>query len=356
MRIYQLVTSLQYGDAISNEVLAIDRILKSLNIETKIFGYHHHPKLAKYFTNYTEYFAYSSKKNLLIFHFSIGSPVSKVYFQVPDKKIMIYHNITPYNFFLYHHRGLAKDCYKGRREIKNFVSKTDLALGDSEFNRKELEKLGFKKTGVLPIVMDYSKFEREGSETVKQIFSDGKFNILFVGRMIPNKKIDELIKFFVVYKKYFNPNSRLIIVGDYRGFERYMYELYQIGGKFGVKDIIFTGHISLDDLIAFYKVADLYISLSEHEGFGVPLLEAFYMEVPVLGYDAGAVKETMNGGGIVIKRKKFDELSALVEEIRLNDDFRERIISSQRKALEKYSEENLKKTLINHLKVLGINL
>ncbi len=356
MKIYQLVTSLQYGDAISNEVLAIRKILVSLGIETKIFGYHHHPKLAKYFNHYSEYFAYSSKDNVLIFHFSIGSPVSKVYFQVPDKKVMIYHNITPHEFLLKHHRGLTKDCYKGRQEIKKFVSKTELALGDSEYNRKELDELGFKRTGVLPIVMDYSKFERNGTKTIKKLFSDGKFNIIFVGRFIPNKKIDELVKFFAVYKKYFNLNSRLIIVGDYSGFERYLFNILQIIGKYDLKDVILTGHVSLDDLVAYYRVADLYLSFSEHEGFGVPLLEAFYLGIPVVGYDAGAVAETMNGGGVVIKNKKFDYVASLVEEIRTNKEFREKIINSQKKALKKYSEENIKKIFIENLKKIGVNL
>ncbi len=352
MRVHQLLTSLTYGDAISNEALAIKKFLEDEGIESKIFGYYNHPKVTKYFNHYTSYLSESQKDDILIFHFSIGSPVSKIYFQAPAKKIMIYHNITPYHFFKNYHRILARECYKGRLELKKFVDKTDLGLGDSEYNRKELENLGFKNTGVLPIVMDFTKFDREGSVVIRKMFNDGKFNILFVGRVIPNKKIDELVRFFSVYQKYFNPNSRLIIAGEYRGFERYLNDIYQTISKYNLKDVVLTGHISFNDLVAFYKVANLYLSFSEHEGFGVPLLEAFYNKVPVIAYDMGAVKETMNGGGIIIKEKRFDKVAALIETIRNNEELKDSVLKSQEQALEKYSYENVKNILLNHIKNL----
>ncbi len=352
MRVHQLLTSLTYGDAISNEALAIKKFLEDEGIESKIFGYYNHPKVTKYFNHYTAYLAESKKDDILIFHFSIGSPVSKIYFQAPAKKIMIYHNITPYNFFKNYHRILARECYKGRLELKKFIDKTDLGLGDSEYNKKELEDLGFKNTGVLPIVMDFSKFDREGSVVIRKMFKDGKFNILFVGRVIPNKKIDELVRFFSVYQKYFNPNSRLIIAGEYRGFERYLNDIYQAISKYNLKDVVLTGHISFNDLVAFYKIANLYLSFSEHEGFGVPLLEAFYNKVPVIAYDMGAVKETMNGGGVVIKEKKFDKVAALIETIRNDEKLKNSVLKSQEKALEKYSYDNVKNILLNHIRNL----
>ncbi len=349
MRVHQLLTSLTYGDAISNEALAIKKFLEDEGIESKIFGYYNHPKVSKYFNHYSSYLSESKPEDILIFHFSIGSPVSKIYFQAPAKKIMIYHNITPYNFFKNYHRILARECYKGRLELKKFVDKTDLGLGDSDYNRRELEELGFDNTGVLPIVMDFRKFDREGSRVIRNMFGDDKFNILFVGRVIPNKKIDEIVRFYAVYQKYFNPNSRLIIAGEYRGFERYLNDIYQTIGKYNLKDVVLTGHISFNDLVALYKEADLYLSFSEHEGFGVPLLEAFYNNVPVIAFDKGAVKETMNGGGIIIKEKKFDKVAALIEELRNNESMREAVLRSQQDALKKYSYENVKKILLSHI-------
>ncbi len=159
---------------------------------------------------------------MVIFHFSIGSPVSKIFFRIPDRKIMIYHNITPYEFFLDFHRILTRECYKGRLEIRLFAGKVDLALGDSEFNRRELERAGFAPTG-RPAHPDgfFAKFDVPGDPVVREIFDNGKTTLLFVGRVIPNKKFEDVIRTFYFYKKYFNPNSQLILAGDYRGIERY---------------------------------------------------------------------------------------------------------------------------------------
>jgi len=352
MKVNQLVTSLTYGDAISNEALAIKKFLDDEGIESKIFGYYHHPKLARYFHHFSSYPAYSSKENILIFHFSIGSPVSKIYFNALEKKIMIYHNITPYKFFEDYHRTLAKECYKGRIELKKFIDNTNLALGDSEYNRLELESLGFKETGVLPIVLDFKRFDIEGSRIIRKMYNDDKFTLLFVGRVIPNKKIDEIVKFFTIYQQYFNPNSRLVIAGEIKGFERYLSDIYQIIGKHEVNDVVLTGHIPFSELVAYYKSANLYISFSEHEGFGVPLLESFYNEIPVIAYNAGAVKETMNGGGIVINSKDNEKIAVLVEEIRNNQKLRNSIVKGQKRALKKYSYNNIKSILLGHIKSL----
>ena len=175
------------------------------------------PRSARHVRDYREYKDWSSPENVVIFHFSIGSPVSKLFFRVPDRKIMIYHNITPHEYFVDAHRVLARECYKGRLEINLFVDKVDLAVGDSDFNRRELEAVGYKRTGVLPILMNFAKFDGRPDPVTERIFDNGKTTILFVGRIIPNKKFEDVIKIFYFYKKYFNPDSQLILAGDHRG-------------------------------------------------------------------------------------------------------------------------------------------
>ena len=193
MEIHQFATSLTYGDAISDEMLEIQKALKKKGHRSEIFTRFYEPRMAKYAKDFREYKKFSSPSNVVIFHFSIGSPVSKMFFRIPDKRVMIYHNITPYEFFLDTHRILSRECYKGRLEIKLFVDKVDLALGDSEFNRKELESLGYANTGVLPLLIDYSKFDGKPDPVVRQIYDNGKFTTLFVGRVIPNKKFEDVI-------------------------------------------------------------------------------------------------------------------------------------------------------------------
>jgi glycosyltransferase involved in cell wall biosynthesis len=349
MKIHQFATSLTYGDAISDEMLEIQAVLREKGFESEIFVRFFDPRMAKYMHDYREYKKFSSPNNVVIFHFSIGSPVSKMFFRIPDKKIMIYHNITPYEYFLDYHRILARECYKGRLEIKLFADKVDLALGDSDFNRRELEDVGYPETGVLPLLLNFSKFDKEVDSVTRQIYLNGKFTILFVGRVIPNKKFEDTIKAFFYYKKYFNVESQLILAGDYRGQERYYSALCGLVDTLEVKDVYFTGHIDFPELAAFFKIADVYLSMSEHEGFGVPLLEAFYSRIPVVAFAAGAVEETMNGGGLLLREKDIFKTAAVLNKLEKDKSFRDSIIEYQLKALEKYKRENVSRILLKHI-------
>ena len=341
--------ALTYGDAISDEMLEIQRALKEKGYRSEIFTRFYEPRMAKYAKDFREYTKFSSPSNVVIFHFSIGSPVSKMFFRIPDKRVMIYHNITPYEFFLDTHRILSRECYKGRLEIKLFVDKVDLALGDSEFNRKELESLGYANTGVLPLLIDYSKFDGNPDPVVRSIYDNGKATILFVGRVIPNKKFEDVIKTFHFYKKYFNPESQLLLVGDFRGMERYLVALKRLVEELELSDVHFPGRVDFAELLACFQLADTYLSMSEHEGFGVPLVESYYLGVPVVAYVAGAIEETMNGGGILVHEKDFAKTAALLDKLHKDEVFREKIVLSQRKALEKFSRENVSTILLDHI-------
>jgi len=350
MEVHQFATSLSYGDAISDEMLEIQSVLREKGYRSEIFVKLFDPASARHVRDYREYKKYSSPENVVIFHFSIGSPVSKLFFRVPDRKMMVYHNITPHEYFLDAHRILARECYKGRLEINLFVDKVDLAVGDSEFNRLELEKAGYKATGVLPILMNFAKFDGPGDPVTRRLFGNGKTTLLFVGRLIPNKTFEDIIKTYYFYRKYFNPDSQLILAGDYRGLERYFSSLQELVLRLNLMDVHFSGHIDFAELLAFYRAAHVYLSTSEHEGFGVPLLEAFYLKIPVVAFAAGALEETMNGGGVILRRKDFLRTAALIDRIQKDQDLRKTIIDGQLLALRKYSRENVSRILLEHIR------
>jgi len=354
MAIHQFLTSYSYGDAIGNEALEIRNYLRSEGYESEIFVLFYHPKYSDQVINYLEYDKYSGEDNTVIYHFSIGSKITKKFLRVPDKKVIIYHNITPHHFFLDYHRVLAKDCYKGRIELKSLSDKVDLALGDSEYNEKELIDSGFKKTGVLPLVMNFEKFEAPPVPVFNEIFRDGKTNLLYVGRIIPNKKVEDVIRAFHLYNRYFNRNSRLFIVGENRGFERYYSALMDLTARLQVKNVHFTGHIPEEELISYFKLADIYLHMSEHEGFCAPVPEGFFLNIPVIAYNAGAVKETMNNGGILLNRKEFLKTAALIDKMVTDPDVKEKILATQKEALKKYFRDKTGKILLRHLKGLGM--
>ena len=124
MDVHQFATSLSYGDAISDEMLEIRSVLREKGFRSEIFVKLFDPPSAGHVKDYREYKKFSSPGNVVIFHFSIGSPVSKLFFRVPDRKMMIYHNITPHEYFVDSHRVLARECYKGRLEINLFVGQS----------------------------------------------------------------------------------------------------------------------------------------------------------------------------------------------------------------------------------------
>ena len=349
MDVHQFATALTYGDAISDEMLEIRKALRAKGYGSEIFISLFDPRLAGLIHDYHEYKRFSSPGNVVIFHFSIGSPVSKMFLRIPDRKIMIYHNITPHEFFLDSHKILTRECYKGRLEIRLFADRVDLALGDSEFNRQELERSGYSPTGELPILMDFAKFDIPGDPVFREVFAHVKTTILFVGRVIPNKKFEDVIKTFYFYKKYFNPDSQLILAGDHRGMERYHGGLLELIDRLALASVHFTGHLDFPELVSCYRAATCYLSMSEHEGFGVPILEAFHMGVPVIGFAAGAVEETMNGGGLLLREKNYLATAALIDRLDKDLSFRRQIVDGQLRALEKYAPGKVSRILLDHV-------
>jgi glycosyltransferase involved in cell wall biosynthesis len=263
--------------------------------------------------------------------------------------VLIYHNITPPEYFVGVHRTLARQCFRGRRELRAYVDRCDLALGDSEFNRQDLERLGFPRTAVLPVVPDFSHLERRSSRSVADQFDDEWTNVLFVGRVIPNKRIEDLVRFFSVYHTAFNTRSRLIVVGAYNGFERYLTALNQLASALGLGHVYFAGHVSDEELVAYYEVADLFLSASEHEGFCVPLVEAFYKQVPVLAYAATAVPATMDGAGVLYEHKDPLHVAALMDAIVSNCSLQEAIVKGQLEAVQRLRAKDFAGTLLGFI-------
>ncbi len=349
MKIHQLLTSLTYGDAISDEAIAIKKILEEEGLEAHIFSHFYHPKVLRFLSRKEEFFDIVEPDDIVIFHFSIGSPISKLYKSAKNKRIMIYHNITPFQFFVDFQKEVAKYTYLGRVELKDFVDITHLALGDSDFNRKELEESGYKRTAVLPIIRDFEAFDNAKKTAIDYIFSDGKTNIIFVGRIIPNKGVHHLILAFNIYKKEFNPSSRLLIVGEYAGFERYYYSLLDLTKSLKIEDVHFSGHVTFGELVSFYRVASVFVILSEHEGFCVPIIESFYMGIPVIAFSSTAVPETMEGAGILLEKKDPLYVAQAIDRVVRDRKYREEVISKQKIVFQKYKKANLKKMLLKYL-------
>ena len=346
IRIHQVLATLGYGDAIGHEVLGIQRVLRAAGYESEIFVETADHRLEPQTRDYRELVDFSHPDNLLLHHFSLGSKASRTAYALPDRMALIYHNITPPEYFVGVHRRLARQTFRGRRELRAYADRCDLALGDSEFNRVDLEALGFPRTAVLPVVPDFSHLDREPHWLVARDFDDEWTNIVFVGRVIANKKIEDLICWFHVYHTIFNPRSRLLVVGAQGGFERYVESVHQLVGRLGASHVHFAGHVSDEELVAFYEIADLFLCASEHEGFCVPIVEAFYKQVPVLAYAATAVPSTMDGAGVLFEDRDPMHVAMLIDEIISNAALQNRIVDGQLAAIGRLRSKDFAGTLL----------
>jgi glycosyltransferase involved in cell wall biosynthesis len=346
IRVHQVLATLGYGDAIGHEVLGIQRVLRSAGYESEIFVETADYRLEPQTRDYRELVDVSHPDNLLLHHFSLGSKASRTAYALPDRMALIYHNITPPEYFVGVHRTLARQTFRGRRELKAYADRCDLAMGDSEFNRADLEALGFPRTAVLPVVPDFSHLDRQPNWLGAGEFDDAWTNILFVGRMIANKKIEDLIRWFHAYRTIFNPRSRLLLVGAQTQFERYVASLHQLVARLGALHVHFAGHVSDEELVAFYDVADLFLCASEHEGFCVPLVEAFYKEVPVLAYAATAVPSTMDGAGVLFEDRDPVHVARLIDAIVSDAALHDRIVEGQLAAVNRLRGKDFAGTLL----------
>lgn len=346
MQVHQVLATFGYGDAIGNEVIGIQRVLRAAGYESDIFVEAADHRLESMTRDYRELVDVSHPDNLLFHHFSLASKASRLAYALPDRMALIYHNITPPEFFVGLHRSLSSECFRGRRELRAYVDRCDLALGDSEFNRQDLEALGFTRTAVLPVVPDFSHLDGNADRRVADQFDDAWTNILFVGRTVPNKKLDDVIRFFHAYHKFYNPHSRLFLIGAQHGLDRYTVALHELAATLGNDHVHFVGQVSNDELAAFYEIADLFLCASEHEGFCVPLVEAFYKQIPVLAYAAAAVPATMDGAGVLYTDKDPSHVAALMDIIVSNYQVQEAVVRGQLAAIDRLRARDFAGTLL----------
>jgi L-malate glycosyltransferase len=344
--VHQVLATLGYGDAIGHEVLGIQRVLRAAGYDSEIFVETADPRLENLTYDYRDLVDASHSDNLLLHHFSIGSRASRVAYALPDRMALVYHNITPPEYFIGVHEQLVELCWKGRRELSAYVHRCELALGDSEFNRQELAVLGFPRTGILPVVPDFSHLAGAPDWRVASRFDDEWTNLLFVGRVIPNKRIEDLVRIFHAYRTTINPRSRLLVVGSYGGFEKYLAMVQSVAARLSTPEVQFAGHVSNEELVAYYEVADLFLCASEHEGFCVPLIEAFHMGVPVVARAATAVPATLDGGGVLYEDSDPHHVASIVDAVLSNPGLRAQVIAAQDAALARLARKDFAGTLL----------
>ena len=354
MRVDQFIPAFHRGDAIGDTAFHMRNFLRSQGFISDIYCLNHDPDLegeARLFDSYPS----PAASDVAILHYALPSPLTQGLMKLPCKKAIVYHNITPHEFFAPFSREMADIARAGRLELATLVPHLDLALADSEFNRRELLKLGCRRAEVLELFVDFGKYEKPPSSFVHDLFRDDRTNILFVGRIAPNKKIEDLIKVAFYYKKYISPLVRLVVVGKTSALPSYYNGLIRMADEFYLQpeEIHFSGHIPDEELFALYRAADVFLSLSEHEGFCLPLLESMVFDVPIIAYNCTAVPYTLDGAGVLINNKRVDRVAELVDLVTRDAGLRKRIIQGQRERLQRYKEGRRDQFLFESLRRLA---
>ncbi len=313
MRIHQLGSALGYGDAVTNHILTLDRLFKQWGLASAVYGQQVEDRLAHLAQPDTALVEHlDTPDDLLIYHYSVYCDNIDLYRRARQCKMLIYHNITPAHFFAPYNAELESLCLWGRAALPDLAD-CDLALGVSEYNRQELVAAGFEpsRTGVLPILLDLDQFATTARDerVYQRLRRDGATNILFVGRVTPNKAFEDIIKLFAAYHTAVNPRAQLWLVGA-RILPLYNDVLDRLVARLGLGEAVtFTDRVTLAELKAYYEGADAFVCASRHEGFCVPLIEAMHFGIPILARAETAIPATLDGAGVLYHQPSYDVLA-----------------------------------------------
>ena len=355
-RVYQFVPGLSVGDAVSNYTLDLYAMLRDLGCETWIYSdlLHTSKDLMEQCTDYRAYTDNAEPGDILLYHYAVGSPVSEYVSRQPGKKILVYHNITPAHYFEKMDPQRSRVLQEGRDALKTLVPYITLALGVSDYNRKELEEVGFCQTEVLPLHLDLQRFNMTAD---KEVFERNRdvMSIISVGRIAPNKRLEETIRVFYFLKKTAYPLARLFLIGSFGGMRAYHRYLLEFAKRLDLlPEVVFPGHVSNEKLKAYYQIASAYLCTSEHEGFCLPLLESMYFNVPVFAYSHAAIPETMGGHGVLLHERRPEYVAQIIAETFQDEGLIQKICMHQQERWKIFTKERVAHTLKKYLDSLFV--
>ena len=351
MKVVQIVPTIQYGDAIGNAALALRDILIVMGYDTAIYADGITlSEEQRHLVFSTVDLPALNEDDVLLFHLSNSTFLHDELPKINCRKIGIYHNVTPAKYFREYSYLLFRLCARGKREIIKLKDVFDYCLTDSDFNRQDLISYGYKcPIDVCPILIPFEDYELTPSKKVIEKYSDDRTNVLFLGRIAPSKKHEDVIAAFACYKRHYDPEARLFLVGTDQHVEGYRKRLEVYIKHLSVEDVIFTGKVMFDEMLAYYKIADVFLCMSEHEGFCVPLVESMYFDVPIIAYAGAAVPETLGGSGVLLSDKDPLVTAGVINKVISDAELKEEILEGQRWRLKDFYYENVSQQFKKYL-------
>lgn len=325
MRIDQVIPAMRYGDEVSNAVLVLQKIIRSLGFESDIFT---EVKQGKTGVKVSDLSSLNPKNDNIIYHMVMGSRAAKAIVDLRSKrKVLFYHGITPPEYFENH--PLQINLLKGRQELPILKNQFTSAFTTTRYLEQELRKTGYKETTVLPLPVDLKEYDQEPDLQLMQSYEDDYTNLLYVGQITPNKKLEDTISVFNYYHKKINPKSRLFVIGSFSSHAGYCQKLLALIKELDIKNVFLTGRVSFKEILAYYHLSKVFLCMSEYEGFFTPWVEAMYLKVPVIALERAVVQEVLGGAGYLINKKDIRETARLLERMVNDRALREKVIRRQ---------------------------
>lgn len=353
MKIINMIPILAFGDAVGNDTLAVHNSLKKAGYDSIVAASYIDERLGGNLAVSTRDLSFIKPEDIVIYHLSTGHELNERFGSLNCRKIIKYHNITPPEFFFGYDKNAVASCIEGYRQTAALSDKPELVFADSAYNKEELIRMGYRcEIEVLPILIPFEDYRKEPDPEVMTQMDDGYTNIIFTGRVVPNKRQEDVIAAFDCYQKYYNPESRLILVGNCDCVSHYYEGLAAYVRALGVKNVIFTGHIKFPAILAYYRSADLFLSMSDHEGFCVPLVESMFFDVPVIAKDTSAVGWTLGGSGILLSDRDPKLAAGMMNRVLTDSQLKEKILQNQRERLSDFDNHKVEGQLLSRIKSL----
>lgn len=335
--IHQLVHTLSYGDAISGEIFALQRCWRNCGLHSDIFAINIHPKFKGQAHAYTS--LPPDFRGEVVLHYSLGSPLNALYERLQGaSRTLVYHNLTPAHWFRGVNPRIVADIENGARELPKLCRLTKRLVADSHYNARELQALGFEAE-VLELPVDPERWDVAPNPGIKALLAAAPgIQVVHVGRLAPNKRIEDIIRTFYFVRRYIDGQAKLWLVGIDIDTELYSFVLKRLVQQLELNEAVnFVGCLADSEVKALYQGAAVYLCMSEHEGYCLPLIEAMHFGLPVIAYAGSAVSDTVGGGGILVREKRYAEIAELIGEIARSPEFKNKLVQAGRERVEQLS-------------------
>ena len=350
--VHQFVPALLPRDATGDHTLALRDAFRAAGWASDIYVEAAHDELRDEATYFEEYPGRARPGDVLLYQLGTSSPVADFLLGRSEPLVLDYHNVTPESYYEGWEEHTRAKVALARQQVAALAPRAVLGIADSAFNARELASLGCRATEVVPILVDLDAAGEgvDPAERGRLAARHGDATVLlFVGRISPNKGHERLVEALWVYRRLYDPDARLHLVGP-AVTPDYADAVFAFADELGLGGAVHHGEdLTAAELAAWYEDADVFVCLSHHEGFCIPLLEAMRAGTPIVALDAGAVGETLADAGILLRTARPATVAAAVDRVRRDPELAGRLVASGRRRLGDFAASTTRRRFVDVL-------